>query len=87
MVQIILQTSENPEINRYGIYNFSNEGHCSWYDFAQKILEINNINILLKPIPSSSYPTPAERPKYSVLDKSKIKRAFDIEIRAWDETI
>ena len=87
LVQIILQTSENPEINRYGIYNFSNEGHCSWYDFAQKILEINNINIHLKPIPSSSYPTPAERPKYSVLDKSKIKRAFDIEIRAWDETI
>lgn len=87
LVQIILQTSENPEINRYGIYNFSNEGHCSWYDFAQKILEINNINIHVKPIPSSSYPTPAERPKYSVLDKSKIKSAFDIEIRAWDETI
>ncbi|SFE53433.1 dTDP-4-dehydrorhamnose reductase [Flavobacterium xueshanense] len=87
LVQIILQTSENPEINRYGIYNFSNEGHCSWYDFAQKILEINSINIHVKPIPSSSYPTPAERPKYSVLNKSKIKRAFDIEIRAWDETI
>ena len=87
LVQIILQTSENPEINRYGIYNFSNGGHCSWYDFARKILEINNINIHVKPIPSSSYPTPAARPKYSVLDKSKIKSAFDIKIRTWDETI
>jgi dTDP-4-dehydrorhamnose reductase len=87
LVQIIVHTSKNPEINTYGIYNFSNEGQCSWFDFAQKIFEINAINIHLKPIPTSSYPTPAERPKYSVLDKSKIKRIFNIEIRAWEETI
>lgn len=87
LVQIIVHTSKNSEINTYGVYNFSNEGQCSWFDFAQKIFEINSINIHLKPIPTSSYPTPAERPKYSVLDKSKIKRIFNIEIRAWDETI
>ncbi|MFV8345489.1 dTDP-4-dehydrorhamnose reductase [Flavobacterium sp. ZB4P13] len=87
LVQIIVHTSKNSEINTYGVYNFSNEGQCSWFDFAHKIFEINSIKIHLKPIPTSSYPTPAERPKYSVLDKSKIKRIFNIEIRAWDETI
>lgn len=71
----------------YGIYNFSNEGSCSWYDFAKKIFEVNKITIDLKPIPTSSYPTPAVRPKYSVLDKSKIKKTFNIEIRAWDKTV
>jgi dTDP-4-dehydrorhamnose reductase len=71
----------------FGIYNFSNEGACSWYDFAQKILEINNINIDLHPIPTTGYPTPAQRPKYSVLDKSKIKTVFGIEIKSWEESL
>lgn len=87
LVQIILFTNKNPEINTYGIYNFSNEGACSWFDFAQKIFEVNHIKIDLKPIPSSKYPTPAYRPRYSVLDKSKIKKTFDIEIKTWEETI
>jgi dTDP-4-dehydrorhamnose reductase len=71
----------------YGIYNFSNEGQCSWYDFAQKIFEVNNININLQPIPTSDYPTPAKRPEYSVLDKSKIKSVFGIEITNWEESL
>lgn len=73
--------------SNYGIYNFSNEGHCSWYDFAKKIFEINNISINLQPIPTSSYPTPAKRPAYSVLDKSKIKKTFGIEINNWEESL
>ncbi|MEC4003525.1 dTDP-4-dehydrorhamnose reductase [Flavobacterium sp. SUN052] len=68
----------------FGIYNFSNEGKCSWYDFAKKIFEINNIKIDLKPIPTSSFPTPAKRPSYSVLDKSKIKNTFGIAIMNWE---
>ena len=67
----------------FGIYNFSNEGQCSWYDFAKKIFEVNNININLQPIPSKSFPTPAKRPAYSVLDKSKIKNTFGVEIIDW----
>ena len=71
----------------FGIYNFSNEGECSWYDFAKKILEINNINIDLQPIHTTSYPTPAKRPKYSVLNKSKIKNRFGIEIKSWEKSL
>jgi dTDP-4-dehydrorhamnose reductase len=71
----------------YGIYNFSNEGQCSWYDFAQKIFELNNISIHLQSIPTTSFPTPAARPKYSVLDKSKIKSTFGITIKNWEESL
>lgn len=71
----------------FGIYNFSNEGFCSWFDFAKEIFRINNIQIDLKPISTSSYPTSAERPKYSVLDKTKIKTIFDIEISEWKDSL
>ncbi len=76
--------SKNKE---YGIYNFSNEGICSWYDFANEIFKINNIKIKINPIPTDSYPTPAKRPKYSVLDKSKIKSTFGITIIKWQEAL
>jgi dTDP-4-dehydrorhamnose reductase len=71
----------------YGIYNFSNEGECSWYDFAAEIFKVNNITIHLQPIPSSAYPTPAKRPAYSVLDKSKIKKVFGTEVKDWKESL
>ena len=71
----------------YGIYNFSNEGQCSWFDFAKKIFEINDVKIDLIPIPTTQFPTPAERPKYSVLDKTKIKNAFGISIKPWETQI
>lgn len=86
LIKIISSNFQLPTSN-YGIYNFSNEGNCSWFDFAKKILEINQINIDLQPIPTTSYPTPAERPKYSVLDKSKIKTTFGIEIKSWEESL
>jgi dTDP-4-dehydrorhamnose reductase len=71
--------------SNYGIYNFSNEGQCSWYDFAKEIFKVNNISINLQPIPTTAYPTPAKRPAYSVLDKSKIKQVFWVEIKDWRE--
>lgn len=71
----------------FGIYNFSNEGQCSWFDFAKKIFEIYNISIDLKAIPTSEFPTPAKRPKFSVLDKAKIKTNFDIKIKSWEESL
>lgn len=81
--------TEHSKLNTedYGIYNFSNEGQCSWYDFAAEIFKVNNISINLQPIPTSAYPTPAKRPAYSVLDKSKIKKVFGIEIMDWKESL
>ncbi len=73
--------------NHFGIYNFSNEGQCSWYDFAKEIFEINNVNINLSPIPTTSFPTPAKRPAFSVLDKTKIKKVFQVEIKDWKESL
>lgn len=71
----------------YGTYHYSNEGVATWYDFAKKIFEVNSITINLQPVPTSAYPTPAKRPKYSVLDKSKIKQVFDIEIKDWKDAL
>ncbi|UOK43159.1 MULTISPECIES: dTDP-4-dehydrorhamnose reductase [Flavobacterium] len=71
----------------YGIYNFSNEGQCSWFDFAKKIFEVNKVAINLNPISTSNYPTPAKRPKYSVLDKTKIKNTFGLDIKRWEEAL
>ena len=87
LLKIILTDKRQQTTDNYGIYNFSNEGQCSWYDFAKKIFEVNNISINLQPIPTSAYPTPAKRPAYSVLDKSKIKRVFGVEVKNWEESL
>jgi dTDP-4-dehydrorhamnose reductase len=73
--------------SNFGIYNFSNEGQCSWYDFAKEIFNQKGIIIDLKGIPTSAYPTPAKRPKYSVLDKTKITTTFEISIKNWKESL
>ncbi|WP_395066903.1 dTDP-4-dehydrorhamnose reductase [Flavobacterium sp.] len=85
LISMILKTHNSQlEICNFGIYNYSNEGKCSWYDFAKKIFEVNNISINLQSIPTTSFPTPAKRPSYSVLDKSKIKRVFGVEVDVWE---
>lgn len=71
----------------YGVYNYSNEGVGSWYDFAKEIFNQYKIDIDLKPIRSEEYPTPAERPKFSVLDKSKIKNTFGLHIPHWKDSL
>jgi dTDP-4-dehydrorhamnose reductase len=86
LIKIIVSCQTEP-VEVFGIYNFSNEGQCSWYDFAKEIFHQKGISIDLKPIPTSAYPTPAKRPAYSVLDKSKIKNMFNIEIKAWEESL
>ena len=88
LANAILKIVESKTSNdQYGIYNFSNEGQCSWFDFAKKIFEINEVKIDLNPIPTTQFPTPAERPKYSVLDKTKIKTTFGIAIQSWEDSI
>ena len=71
----------------YGVYNYSNEGVASWYDFAKEIFAQYKIDVNLKPIRSEEYPTPAERPKFSVLDKSKIKNTFGLQIPHWKDSL
>lgn len=66
-----------------GIYHYSNEGVASWYDFTQAIIEMAGISCKVTPISTDEYPLPAPRPAYSVMDKSKIKRIFGIEIPHW----
>ena len=70
-----------------GIYNFSNEGIISWYDFAKGIKEITNSPCNVKPISTKEYPTPAKRPAYSVLDKTKIQQTFGIKLKNWKESL
>jgi len=70
-----------------GIYHYSNEGVASWYDFAHEIMDLMNIDCKVHPIPTSEYPTPAKRPHYSVLDKTKIKTDLKIEIPHWKQSL
>ncbi len=70
-----------------GIYNYSNEGEISWYDFAVAIRDCRSFNCQVKPILTSAYPTPARRPKYSLLDKSKIKSVFGVEVPHWEVSL
>jgi dTDP-4-dehydrorhamnose reductase len=70
-----------------GIYHYSNEGVTSWYDFAQAIFDIRDMDCVVKPIESSQYPTPAQRPPFSVLNKNKIKEIFEVHIPHWRESL
>lgn len=65
------------------IYHFSNEGVCSWYDFATAIMAQSDLNCEVLPIETKDYPTPAKRPSYSVLNKAKIKQDFGLKINHW----
>ena len=69
------------------LFHYTNEGVCSWYDFTQHILRHENINCRVNPIRSEQYPTPAKRPAFSVLDKSKIKTKFGINIPYWTDSL
>ena len=71
-----------------GVYHFSNEGVCSWYDFTKAIHRLVGITTChVKPLHTSEYPTKAKRPHYSVLDKTKIKETFNIEIPHWMDSL
>jgi dTDP-4-dehydrorhamnose reductase len=71
----------------YGTYHYSNEGVASWYDFAKAIFDISGAKVKVLPIKTSEYPLPAVRPAYSVMDKTKIKQTFGIEIRYWRDSL
>jgi dTDP-4-dehydrorhamnose reductase len=80
----ILAYKKDAKINSKGnIYHFSNEGVASWYDFAVAIMEFGKVDCQVKPIQTKDYPTLAKRPPFSVLNKTKIKTDFEIEIPYW----
>lgn len=88
ILQILQKTSEDRNLFVPGIYHFSNEGIASWYDFARAIFEFTpGIKCRVFPIDTASYPLPATRPAYSVLNKSKIKSTFEIEIPYWRDSL
>ena len=84
---IAIMTAIDKGVNS-GVYHFSNEGVISWYDFAKAIHRIAGITSChVRPLHTSEYPTPAARPHYSVLDKTKIKQTYGIEIPYWEESL
>ncbi len=86
LAQAILTIITHPHWQA-GIYHFSNEGEISWYEFALAIQEIGGFDCALSGIPSSDYPTPAKRPHYSLLDKSKITTTFGVEVPGYRESL
>jgi len=75
------------EKNAYGIYHYSNEGVTSWYDFAKGIFDLSGTDVKVLPIRTAEYPVKATRPAYSVMDKTKIKHTFGIEIPYWRDSL
>lgn len=86
ILDIFTYTEENRNW-KPGIYHYSNEGVVSWYDFAKEIMSMGNRNCHVNPISTSEYPLPAPRPAYSVMDKKKIKSAFELTIPYWKESL
>lgn len=81
-------TVNNEPYTKNGIYHFSNEGVCSWYDFTMMIAEIAGNKVCdIQPCHSEEFPSPVKRPSYSVLDKTKIKEIFGIEIPYWADSL
>jgi dTDP-4-dehydrorhamnose reductase len=70
-----------------GIYNFSNEGIISWFDFANEIKRLVKSSCIVNPLTTAEFPTPAKRPRYSVLDKAKIQQTFSIQLKDWKESL
>ena len=84
---VVIMTAINKGI-KPDVYHFSNEGVISWYDFTKAIHRIAGIATChVKPLHTTEYPTPASRPAYSVLDKTKLKNAYGIEIPYWEESL
>lgn len=75
------------QMNKTGIYHFSNEGVCSWFDFAKIICELSGNTCNIKPCYSEEFPSPVKRPHFSVLDKSKLKKTFDIDVPYWTDSL
>lgn len=87
LAKVILDILPQIKSDKVEIYNYSNEGVLSWYDFAKEIMKMAKIDCEISPIETKDYPTPASRPHYSLLNKAKIKEKFNIEIPFWKDSL
>ena len=87
LAKAILDILVNIKNEKVEIYNYSNEGVLSWYDFAKEIMRMAKIDCSINPIETSEYPTPAKRPHFSLLNKSKIKKEFNLTIPFWKDSL
>ena len=84
-IEVVIEKFDGTQI---GVYHFSNEGVCSWYDFTKMIAEYNGITGCdIQPCHSDEFPSPVKRPSYSVLDKTKIKEVFGVEVPYWIDSL
>ncbi|MFN2429661.1 MAG: dTDP-4-dehydrorhamnose reductase [Cryomorphaceae bacterium] len=86
LADAVLEISRSAS-TEYGIYHYSNEGLCSWFDFAHAIFEITGSSVDLSPVESDAFPTKATRPSYSVLNKRKIRNTFNFQINHWRDSL
>ena len=87
LADIIYRVIEGDQYHKQGIYHFSNEGVCSWYDFAKEICELSGNSCDIQPCHSDEFPSKVKRPHFSVLDKTKLKLAFGVEIPYWKDSL
>jgi len=87
LAKAILDILPNVKNEQVEIYNYSNEGVLSWYDFAKEIMRMAKLECQINPIETKEYPTPAKRPHYSLLNKSKIKEEYTITIPYWKDSL
>lgn len=87
LAKAILEILPKMQNEKLEIYNYSNEGVLSWYDFAKEIMRMAKLPCHINPIETKEYPTPAQRPHYSLLNKSKIKKEFNLSIPYWKDSL
>lgn len=87
ILDIIMYTDFNKQTHAPSLYHYSNEGVCSWYDFAKAVFEASHIDCKVSPIETKEYPTPAKRPYYSLMNKSQIKQDYGLDILHWQDSL
>jgi len=87
IIDIIIKSILNPQAYLPGIYHYANQGSCSWFEFAQEIVALSNIDCEIVPVGTEKFPTKAKRPKYSVLDTTKVREAFGLGIPNWRDSL
>lgn len=87
LAKAILAIIPQLKLNKVEVYHYTNEGVCSWYDFAKAVFEEQQLKVEVKSILTKDYPTPAKRPFYSVLNKQKIKERYNVEIPYWKDSL
>ena len=87
LADVIAHIINTNQLEKTGIYHFSNEGVCSWFDFAKLICEMSGNACDIQPCYSEDFPSPVERPHFSVLDKSKLKKTFGFKVPYWTDSL